>query len=131
MAELYSQYSRHLLTAKHKFLTNPNRKSSAANQQYKCSCGKTYKHYSSLCAHRKKCEFADNSTFESINEVNNIIKPERKLIMELIKQNQDFKCLLVEQQKENQSLQNNSWKQSKTVVKTINNTTNNNQKNSI
>jgi hypothetical protein len=125
----YSQYSRHLLTAKHKLLTNPNRKSSAANQQYNCLCGKSYKHYSSLCAHRKKCEFADNSTCESITEVNSNLNPnENELIMELIKQNQDFKCLLVEQQKENQSLQKQLLEAVKDGSQTINNTTNNNQK---
>tara|TARA_A100001015_G_scaffold296089_1_gene375880 strand:+ start:108 stop:1034 length:927 start_codon:yes stop_codon:yes gene_type:complete len=125
----YSQYSRHLLTAKHKILTNPNEKSSAGFQQFTCECGKSYKHYSSLCAHRKKCNFIDNYDDETIHGPIVERSPnENELIMELIKQNQDFKSLLVEQQKENQSLQKQLLEAVKDGSQTINNTTNNNQK---
>jgi hypothetical protein len=53
---------------------------------------------------------------------------ENELMTELIKQNQDFKCLLVEQQKANQSLQKQLLEAVKEGSQTINNTTNNNQK---
>ena len=48
-----SQYDRHILTDKHLFLTNPNKKVPA--DKITCICGKIYKHQSSLCAHKKKC----------------------------------------------------------------------------
>jgi hypothetical protein len=119
------------LTAKHKILTNPNKKSSAA-QNYECECGKAYKHLSSLCAHKKMCKFLLDGEFANHYEeyeynCNTGMQQETSTILELIKQNQDFKTLLIEQQKENQHLQ----KQLIEVVKdgkTIHNTTNNNQK---
>ena len=124
-----SQYNRHLMTAKHKILINPNEKSSAASTEYTCECGRIYKHLSSLCAHKKLCTFAMNEhdivKKETIMQSNN---DKSDSIMELIKQNQDFKSLLIQQQKENQSLQKQLIEAVKDGSKTINNTTNNNQK---
>ena len=124
-----SQYNRHLMTAKHQFLINPNEKSSAANTEYICDCGRIYRHLSSLCAHKKLCTFAMNE-YEIINKETNMQTNTEKSdsIMELIKQNQDFKSLLIEQQRENQSLQKQLIEAVKDGSKTINNTTNNNQK---
>ena len=54
-----SQYERHLTTAKHKILMNPNEKSSEEVVEvsiYICGCGKKYKHQSSLCTHKKTCD---------------------------------------------------------------------------
>ena len=50
-----SDYSRHLLTAKHKILTNPNKILTKNEAAYKCICGKEYKHSSTLSSHKKKC----------------------------------------------------------------------------
>ena len=50
-------YSRHILTAKHKILTNPNEKTPKNAKPYMCPCGKVYKHSSSLCSHKKTCVF--------------------------------------------------------------------------
>ena len=50
-----SDFNKHILTAKHKILTNTNEKSPKALSTYKCVCGKEYKHGSSLCNHRKNC----------------------------------------------------------------------------
>ncbi len=124
-----SQFNRHLMTAKHQILINPNMKSSPPVMQHVCNCGRIYKHLSSLCAHRKLCTYAENEhefiNTEPINKGNN---ENSSSIMELIKQNQDFKSLLIEQQKENQSLQKQLIEAVKDGSKTINNTTNNNQK---
>ena len=54
-----SQFDRHLTTAKHKILMNPNEKSSEEVVEvsiYICGCGKKYKHQSSLCTHKKTCD---------------------------------------------------------------------------
>ena len=102
-----SQYNRHLMTAKHKILTNPNKKGSAPQSSFVCECGKEYKHLSSLCAHKKTCQYLDSMYIEQYD--NNITanqlekQNETSSIVELIKQNQDFKSLLIEQQKENQN----------------------------
>jgi hypothetical protein len=47
-----SQYDRHLLTTKHKNLTNENKKT---EKQFSCGCGKEYTNRHNLCRHRKKC----------------------------------------------------------------------------
>ena len=124
-----SQYNRHLMTAKHKFLINPNEKGSVASTEYKCECGRIYKHLSSLCAHKKLCTIAVNEYEIVKKETDMQVNNEKSdSIMELIKQNQDFKSLLIQQQKENQSLQKQLIEAVKDGSKTINNTTNNNQK---
>ena len=47
-----SEYERHKMTAKHKRLSNPNKKTP---NLFTCICGKQYKHQSTLCAHKKTC----------------------------------------------------------------------------
>ena len=44
-------YTRHLLTNKHKILINPNE--NLPKNPIICSCGKTFKHLSTLSAHKK------------------------------------------------------------------------------
>ena len=56
-----SQYARHILTAKHKILTNTYQKGSESSEidsinNFSCGCGKLYKHRQSLFNHRKKCD---------------------------------------------------------------------------
>jgi hypothetical protein len=53
-----SQYERHLATDRHKILQNPTSEKFQNTQpkQYKCSCGKVYKHSSSMYAHKKNCD---------------------------------------------------------------------------
>ena len=124
-----SQYNRHIMTAKHKILMNPNEKSSKINS-FECRCGKVYKHMSSLCSHKKLCmhtisngETCTPPTSEPLvitvdkNKENSQIVS----IMEtLIKENQEFKKLMIEQNSQIMEIAKNS--------QIINNTTNNNQK---
>ena len=73
-------YNKHLITRKHKILTNPNDTKSGV---LSCKCGKTYKHASSLCNHKKKCKFLTNfDIVDKYNETN-----DKELIMMLLKQN--------------------------------------------
>ena len=58
-------YNRHLMTAKHINLTNPNNKNSNKNKTYGCICGKTYKHLSTLCNHKNICSFIPNEPDKS------------------------------------------------------------------
>ena len=92
-----SDYKRHLLTPKHKRLTNPNYKNSenADIKIYKCDCGKEYKHHSSLCKHKNKCNYKEKNDIVIVKDDDNINYKE--LVMKLVINNQDM-------QKENQKL---------------------------
>jgi len=125
-------YSRHISTAKHQKLINPNEKTP---QLFSCICGKFYKHMSSLCSHRNSCYH-----YNSNNITNNIDtdNTSSNIVIELLRQNQEFKNLMIDQNKQmhetmeklQQSQDQNVELQSKMVEiykegKTINN---NNQK---
>jgi hypothetical protein len=90
-----SNYISHLMTPKHKnndaILTNTDEKN--ANNEYKflCKCNKKYKHRQSLFLHKKKCNFIENNIQNANDKVD--------LISYLMKENSDFKELLLEQNK--------------------------------
>jgi hypothetical protein len=130
-------WTRHVTTRKHNMeIIGNNWKSKNAECIH---CCKIFKSVSGLWKHRKKCNQEINtSTLKSSSNNNNA--PDMNVVMVLLKQNQDFKELMIgqskqiqEQQEENQELQ----KQLLYAVKdqnisyntTHNNTvTNNNQK---
>ena len=80
--------NKHLLTPKHTRLMNANKitninpKKSPDDKLFLCKCGKMYKHMSSLCKHKNKCNLKDieNKTISS-----NI--SDKELICMLLKQN--------------------------------------------
>ena len=117
-----SEYVRHLLTRKHKIRTNPNEKvPENADKSYTCSCGKKYKHMSSLCNHKRLC-----TGFKTLQTEQTTVAPEANkkldheaLIQELMKQNNEFKTMLIEQNTKIMELA----KEGKYIT---NNTTNNN-----
>jgi hypothetical protein len=76
-------YNRHIVTDKHLSLTNPNI-NTPKNPLFICNCGKVYKHSSSLCAHRKKCNKI------SITDSNVELMDKDQIIMMLIKQNAEL-----------------------------------------
>jgi len=78
---------------------------------FTCECGNEYKHRQSLFNHKKKCVIIKTPTEESNN-----------VILELLKQNQEFKELIIEQNKQIVDLAGK-------VGNTVNNTTNNNSNN--
>jgi len=93
-----SDWERHLTTQKHENLTNPNFLGTAPNERlFKCHCGKIYKHASTLSAHKKKCN-EDASFEEKTVEDENVIGL-------FIKENTDFKYLIMEILKNNTALQ--------------------------
>ena len=123
-----SEYNKHLSTAKHKNLTNPNIKSP---KNFQCVCGKVYKHRSTLSAHKRVCIITD-PVHQTDNKNDNI--EEKNDIVDLIIQNQEFKELMVEQSKHIQEIQQKNQDLQEKLLeavkegKTINNTINNNQK---
>ena len=99
-------FNKHLLTSKHikhtNILTNANEISQEIPlREIICICGKKYKHMSSLCKHKKMCNLniqEDNIIIEQPNLIPPTI--DLNLIMEVIKQNHDFKEMLFEQNKQ-------------------------------
>ena len=85
-----SNYDAHLTTTKHKNRTE--------NKQdtFSCSCGKVYKARNSLWYHKQKCT-SENEVCPPVT----IIPPpiDSSLVTELLKQNQEFKEMMVEQHK--------------------------------
>lgn len=97
-----SQYNSHLLTAKHKKLTNDDTNPSVLSAAFECGCGNIYKHRQGLHNHRKKCTHHQKN-----NEMvcgNSFL--DNTTVFEILKQNQEFKDLLVEQHKKILELSN-------------------------
>jgi hypothetical protein len=96
-----SNYDKHLLTSKHKntdkILTNTdaeNAENASVTNEFICECGNTYKHRQSLFNHKKKCH-----SLNITNDLNNIDITDSNILVQLIKQNDEFKNLLIEQSK--------------------------------
>ena len=111
-------WDRHILRPKH--INNFNCKQMEIKKLEKtfiCGCGKNFLTNAGLWKHNKKCI---QINVEEENE--NTISPD--MIIEIIKQNQEFKDLLIEQNKTIIELSKNS----NTTNNTINNNCNNNLK---
>ena len=96
-----SDYTRHLTTAKHLMTTRGLQKS--ANAVW-CECGKGYSCRQNLYRHRAKCAFLREKSanyqeyeFDSENETKTM---NTESILNVIKQNQDFKDMLFEQSRQ-------------------------------
>ena len=93
----YSEYTRHLLTAKHKRITMDNAeitKNHEESKNYVCNCGKKYNYSSGLSKHKKKCiyentsETATTKNIEELNDLKNLIKDllsQNKVLVDTIK----------------------------------------------
>ena len=127
-----SDYSKHCKTKKHRLET-------VTEQEHVCICGSSYKYRQGLCKHKKACSELMSESHE--NETRPYM--DTTIVIELLKQNQDFKELMIEQAKqlaqqqhqnklllEQQQQHNNQLleavKDGK-IGNTINNTTNNNK----
>jgi hypothetical protein len=94
-----SEYNKHLLTNKHKNLQNPtlNPTSKISDKPYNCICGKMYKHSSTMYAHKKKCNINNDTENDTENDIkNNDTTNKDDLINYLMKENQEFKNLILE-----------------------------------
>ena len=77
----YSEYERHLDTAKHKRRINPNKKTT---DKFNCKCGKEYSNRSGLFNHKKKCTY----------------KTQEELLAETLKHHLEEQRKLLQEQKE-------------------------------
>jgi hypothetical protein len=112
-----SEFNKHILTAKHKNLQNPISHLEIP-KKYICDCGKIYKHTSTLYAHRKNCNYVKQTNTCHIEKQTNDTE---ELIKYLMKENTEFKQLLIEQNKQMLELAKNGQ---------ITNNTNNSHNNS-
>jgi hypothetical protein len=123
-----SNYDYHIKTYRHiksldKFSENQQKISENQRKLFKCNnCNMEYKNRGGLWKHKQQC--IQN---EKVNNNSNLLP----LVLELVKQNTDFKEFLVEQNKyiveQNTSLQNHLFEISKEKsMNNCNNTTNNN-----
>ena len=113
-----SEYNKHLMTAKHEKLTKLTKKSpKISNPHMCCNCNKIYKSRMGLWQHKQKCtsSISVKPDDNAIDVKNNPIIVDT--MMQIIKQNQDFKELIIELSRKDTTTNN-----------TFNNTTNNNQK---
>jgi hypothetical protein len=127
----YKKYNwdKHLLTVKHTKETLDTEMETVEIAKWQkdmtCECGKSYKNKSGLWKHQKKCKKPEESTKTSEENITIEISESKKqenpqqmnesLLIEFIKQNQEFQKQLLEVMKENIGTHNN----------TTNNTTNN------
>jgi hypothetical protein len=95
-------YSKHLLTDKHKKTENASDllvNASKKTPYFECICGKNYKHDSSYYRHIKKCNIKEITPTENIkddSQTNNLLIQLIKSNTELQKENQEFKNLILE-----------------------------------
>tara|TARA_B100000900_G_scaffold411395_1_gene431004 strand:- start:186 stop:1070 length:885 start_codon:yes stop_codon:yes gene_type:complete len=110
-----SKYNRHLLTAKHKILTNTDEKGpQRSNPVFFCECGKKYKHRQSLFTHQRKCNYLNQQENKKENKEEG---PDYKeLLMQAMKQMQEKDKLMEKMMSE----------MIPKIGNTNNNTTNNN-----
>jgi hypothetical protein len=117
-------YNKHLCTPKHiKNMNSLQKVAKSSNEnKYKCDCGNNYKYRQGLFNHKKNCSSKDPVSFLGINKKEN----GTIFILELIKQNQEFKELLLKQNKDHNELINKFIEREPTnVINTTNNNTTN------
>ena len=134
-----SDYMRHTMTAKHKTRTKQSnlehKNAEELTNHYTCKkCSKNYKARNSLWYHEQKCGFSSRPV-EKITQLQVDDQMQMTLILELVKQNQEFKDLLIQQSNQMMEQNNQMMEQNKTIIEVaknsqINNTISNSNNNS-
>ena len=100
MCSKQSNYEKHLATRKHLNTTKNNQtQQNETIKEYKCECGKSYNHRASLFNHKKIC------TYEPEPPKKQKVYEKDNLVEVLIKENSDFKNIIIELMKSNTDLQ--------------------------
>ena len=117
-----SDFDRHILTRKHEKTTDDNKKNAAPERDcICCNCKKSYSDRISLWRHKQKCVgFTDSKPTENQESTS---APD--LVMVLVKQNQEFKDLIITQNKQIIELSKNGGMTN--YHNTINNTNSHNK----
>jgi len=117
-------YTKHLLTTKHDRLTNADYIPPKKLSQHGCDCGKIYKQRQGLFKHRKVCKTytIEPPTPEPTTQGQQV---DISVVLELLKQNQEFKNLIVEERREFQDMMIEQNKQMTELAKNAGNNNNN------
>ena len=109
-----NDYSRHILTRKHKMLTNVDTENSKNSNKFICNCGKEYNHRQSLSIHKKKCNFkiTENTTEEKEIKIDDVDISDKNLMLTLIQQNNELQKQMLEVIKNGTTNINNSMNNS-------------------
>ena len=86
-----SDYNKHLMTPKHLNNDAQLHKTLKTLKKYICPCGKEYSYRQGLYLHKQNCDI--------VTDYDNIDVTDSNIIVQLIKQNEDFKNLLIDQNK--------------------------------
>ena len=95
-----SNYDKHLLTRKHKIVTNSDKKmpKNAETERYECICGKSYKYRQGLSNHKKICNFSineeDEKNLEKIEDEKDLSY--KKMYMEIMEENKELRGMVKE-----------------------------------
>ena len=109
-------WKRHISTSKHVNSNISTDFTSFTSNMFSCECGKIYKDRTGLWRHKKKCneinakiedisdeengdDYATNNSNVILEILKNTADSKDSIIMELVKQNQEFKELMMEQNK--------------------------------
>ena len=85
-------YNKHLLTAKHNRIQENAEKASLEKKMYICdTCSQQYKFHSGLWKHKKTCKYIEHIQNTNTNTI------DATSVVMLLKQNQEFKNLMLEQ----------------------------------
>ena len=99
-----SEYTKHISTNKHKILQNSTSiPIPCVKKTYSCSCGKVYKHSSTLYHHKNKCSMNQEQSSTNIiinnepNEKNTTgVETDKELLIKMLLKNQEIMEKLIE-----------------------------------
>ena len=131
-----SSFVNHIASAKHKRITNELQIGQKEDkimpdiiETFICSCGKQYQHRQGLWKHKKKC---NNNKTETNSETKIKEIEAKELIQYLLKENSEFKQLMIDQNKHMMEQNKNMLELAKNSGNhNSHNTTNNNNNNSF
>ena len=119
-------YTKHLTTAKHKKLTMLTDKIPKIPTILTCElCDKQYKSRTGLWQHQKKCTPKQEPIEEPVEDPpietsqNPPIMPDMSVFIDLLKQNQEFKELMVEQSRQMQETQQENQELQKQLIEAV------------
>jgi hypothetical protein len=92
-----SSFDKHLLTKKH----NTTKSDKILQDEFKCECGKEYKHRTSLCHHKRTCQEKLPKSQKSCSEPEVDMK---ELVLKVLSENKELVSTISEQQKTIQSM---------------------------
>jgi hypothetical protein len=119
-------YDKHMLSRKHDNNNNNNQK--VAKSSYPCNiCNKSFNDRAGLWRHKQKCTQLTTTPTEKVTPLQADDNIQTNLILELVKQNQEFKQLLMEQNKTMLEVAKNSQVNNNTINNTSNINNSNNK----